>query len=143
MNDSHTTPTVADSDALAHMWASIANRVREQYGITSSLSPEYLTWVQQLLDDNAIDGLENPYESIGCAFGVILAEHLEGFDWWAASSDLGRSLCLRYRDTHLCVHVLRMVARRVEANEEVDLPVLFQATKCRVRELALEAGRVS
>jgi hypothetical protein len=74
---------------------------------------------------------------------MILAEQLEGFDWSAACNELGRSLCLRYRDTHLCVHVLDMVARRVEAQEKVDLPNLFRATKCRVQELARVAGRIS
>jgi hypothetical protein len=139
----YSVPTDADIDRLARMWVSVGNLVREEYGVDASTAPEFLGWVQALLDDDVVDRSEYASECIGCALGRVMADNIDGLDWCAYEDDLGRDLCLRYRDTSLVVFPMEMVAKRRENDDAVDLSDLLRATAADIDRLSNDVGRVS
>jgi hypothetical protein len=143
MEAMYSPPTETDIDMLARMWLRIACLVKEHFGVSSTNTVEYLGWVQRLIDENPVEDSLEVNQSLGCVFGMVLVDHVDGLDWCAVIDDEGRDLCLRYRESPLSVFPLDMILKRREKKEVFDLTELFLETKRRVEQLVLQTQRIN
>jgi hypothetical protein len=117
-----------DYKALAQRWVSISNLVKEDYGYELNQSIEDLGYLQKVIDDGSIDA-KNRYaaESLGVAFGRVLASNQEGMDWWTVVDDYGRGVVIRYKHTTLQIDAMHMIGKRLENGVPVNVRRLYNS----------------
>ena len=72
--------------------------------------------------------------ALGTALGDVIA-HTLGMDWVRYSDDDGVDLALRYRNTSIVVFPRSMILKRLERDEEPDIPHLHDEVCSHVREM--------
>ena len=129
-------PTDDDIKQLAEQWAFVRQTVERQYGTTLHQSLGDLAAIQRVLDD-AIFAADDTWslQSLGVAFGCVLANNVAGLDWAIVDDEYGRDPTIRYLDTSLVFNVLTMLSSRVEDGETVDVQFLFDELCAQLEEL--------
>ena len=132
-------PSDDDYTALAKRWLSISNLVKEDYGYELNQSIGDLEYLQKVIDDDLIDA-QNRYatESLGVAFGRVLASNETGMDWWVVVDDFGRDIVIRYKDTTLQLDAMHMIGKRLEDGVRVNVRELYDGLMEKVHEVKNE-----
>ena len=82
--------------------------------------------IQSMLDYGYIKDTQTyELQSLGIAFGKILIENNNGYDWWMVEDQYGRDPCVRYLETSLMSFPQTMISKRIEDGEEVDIADLY------------------
>ena len=129
-------PSEEDYTALARRWLSISNLIQEDYGYKLDQSMADLGYLQRVIDDDTVDVHDRfAMESLGVAFGRVMATQEEGMDWWVVVDDYGRDLVIRYRETSLQLDAMHLIGKRLEDGTRVDVRELYDGMMAYVREI--------
>jgi hypothetical protein len=109
--------------------------VNEEYGASLTTDVTTLALLQRVLDDDIVDPAYGA-QCLGAVVGRVMAANIPGLEWALAEDDEGADVCLRYADTSLCVFPIRMISKRLEGGEAVDVRNLYDETKTSVSKLA-------
>jgi hypothetical protein len=118
--------SASDEGCLNAMRGAVASALKSRYGISSlSGTQADLVHLQRLLDDRVFSASQtDELESLGVAFGDVLAQHL-GLSWVIVTGPYGTYPVLRYAGTAIQVSALQMISKRVEEGRRVDTQQIF------------------
>ncbi len=77
--------------------------------------------------------------ALGTALGDLIAHEL-GMSWVRFSDEEGVDLALRYQDTSIVVFPRSMILKRLEREEDPDIPYLYGQVCAAVREMLSEGN---
>src|SRR6185503_16853156 len=91
--------------------------------------------LRALLDANVFRS-DQTYElqSMGIVLGDVFVQDM-GFHWLIVEDEYGRDPAIRYAETSVILFPLTMIAKRIEAGEQVDVFDLYNGVAARAGEL--------
>lgn len=139
MSQSIEAPTDADIDRIAHQLIHASDLVQEATGVELTGSLRDLGLIQSVLDAK-LGEAEATYslQALGMAFGKVLIENNDFFDWWMVEDEYGRDPAIRYKETTLLVFPQTMLSKRVEDGEAVAVQEMYEGLCERLEEMRLE-----
>ncbi|MEM7345884.1 MAG: DUF3806 domain-containing protein [Chloroflexota bacterium] len=83
--------------------------------------------IQDILDTKQVDSeATQVLEALGVIFGKVFVNETPHYDWWIVEDEHGIDACVRYKETSLISFPQEMIVRRVEDNEEFNVPELYE-----------------
>jgi len=134
-------PLSADDLAMLDAEREFANSVVESRFPNTQLlgTAADLEVLQQIFESGPYsDSAEGELVALGTSFGDLLARALE-LDWVCYTDASGSDIGLRYRETSIVLFPRDMIVKRVEQNQMVVLPQLYDEVIREVEKL-LESG---
>ncbi|MEM6884526.1 MAG: DUF3806 domain-containing protein [Verrucomicrobiota bacterium] len=126
MEQTFTEPSEEEYTQLAKMWMAAESLIKEEYSYSLGQTPEDLIYLQKVIDDDLL-GNDNEYGfyCLGTALGRLLANSVEGLDWWSVEDEYGKDTIIRYLDTSFSVNVIPLIWRRVIEEPVTDINSLY------------------
>jgi hypothetical protein len=85
--------------------------------------------LQRVLDERLLQPEQTwELQSLGVAFGDVLADMVMGLAWCEVTDEYGTDPTLRFRETSFQVNALTMISKRVETGRPVRLQDLVAQT---------------
>src|SRR5690348_1495576 len=111
-----------DRVRLDQQRALVAVAVKQRYGIAAlSRTTKDLPILQRLIDDKIFTKSQTyELQSLGVVFGDVLANELS-LRWTMITDQYGTDPTLRFKNTSININALRMISKRVERGERVDV----------------------
>jgi hypothetical protein len=118
-----------DSERLDQQRALVAAAAKRRYGTALSGTKKDLPILQRLIDDKVFKKSQTyELQSLGVVFGDVLASEL-ALRWVMITDEYGTDPTLRFKNTSININALKMISKRVERDEPVDVSSLVQENR--------------
>ena len=119
-----------DKARIDQQRALVAAAVKQRYGAAKlSGTKKDLPILQRLIDDKVFKKSQTyELQSLGVVFGDVLASELP-LRWVMITDQYGTDPTLRFKNTSININALTMISKRVERDQQVDVPSLLQQNR--------------